>query len=225
MQGDRANPRLSLRSLDLLGSDAELRERAEAALRDRDAHQVPGLHTGRDATGSVTVLLGDDGQVRDVTVARDWSRRIGAAGVGEALFEAYAAAVRSTLEATALAEPQQEPPPAEAASPQGPRGESAAHEAADQDWMRRVWQTLQDNDAKLEELARRPDGIADESAVSPHGSLTARHRAGSIVAITGDPDLIAELDTGQLQYEAHALLRSCGEIRSGTEPEVAPWTN
>ena len=41
MQGDRAHLRLSLRSLDLLGSDAELRERAEAALRDRDAHRFP----------------------------------------------------------------------------------------------------------------------------------------------------------------------------------------
>ena len=214
MQGDTPHPRFTLRSLDLLGSDAELREEAEAALRQRDAHQPSGVHPGQDPTGSVTVFLGDDGQVRDVTVDRAWSRRVGVADVGEALFAAYRAAMRATLEAAALAELEPEPDPAEPAVPTPPRQRPAPDEAADQEWLRRVWETLESNDAVLAELSRQPEGADEETLVSPYGSLTARHRAGSIVAITGDPELIAELDAGQLQYEAHALLRSCGEIRS-----------
>jgi len=226
MQGDRSHLRLTLTSLDVLGTDAELRAQAEQALRERDPQPAPGLHAGRDETGSVTVFLADDGQVQDVTVARDWLRRIGPAGVGEALFDAYAAATRSTIEAAVLVELQQSPATsaadaeaaAEAARPaegRRPGAETAgSDEAADHQWLQRVWQTLHDIDTDLEDLARQRDVVPEQTVTSPHGSLTARHRAGGIVSITGDRDLLADLDAGQLQYEAHALLSACAEIRS-----------
>lgn len=212
MQRDRRNVRLSLASLDVLGDDAQLRAHAEQVVQERKARPEPSPHAGRDQTGSVEVLVADDGQVRDVTIERNWRARIGPAAVGQALFEAYVMAVQSAVEAAAVRQMQQERPAASRAVWEPKR--AAADEVDEHLWLRRVWQSLHDIDTDLERLSRSPDAAPEQTITSPHGGLTARLRSGGIVAVTSDPARIAGLDAGQLQFEARSLLRTCAVVRS-----------
>ncbi|TDC38677.1 hypothetical protein E1211_06440 [Micromonospora sp. 15K316] len=94
MQRDRQHVRLSLASLDFLGTDAQLRAQAEYALRESDTRRQRTVNSGRDPTGSIAVFVDEDGQVEEVTVGPAWHSQVGVSGFADALFEAYAASTR-----------------------------------------------------------------------------------------------------------------------------------
>ncbi|MEH0825738.1 MULTISPECIES: hypothetical protein [unclassified Micromonospora] len=193
--------RLSLASLDFLGSDTELRTQAQRAYLKTDTRQVPGPHTGQDQTGSVTVLVDAHRDVEDVSIAHDWRSQLGVAGLADALFQAYTAALHTALEATALQELQtdQDTPP-----PTAPASDAGQDDRVDEEhlWLQRTWRTLHEIDADLQRLAQEPNVEAEQAISSPHGCLTLRLRGGSIVAITQDVGRIARMDAGQVQFEA-----------------------
>lgn len=206
MRDNRRNVRLSLASLDFLGSDAELRAGAERAMREAEAGPGPDGYTGRDRTGTVTVHAGaPEGTVDSVTVRQDWRARLGAGGFPDALFEAYTAVVRATLEAAALRALREEHEPRPA-----PRAPDApdSREADEHLWLRRTWETLHRIDADLARLSQTASPEAEGRIVSPNGSLTLHLRGGTIAAVTGDAGLLARSDAGQLQYEALTVLRT-----------------
>ncbi|MBM0255739.1 hypothetical protein [Micromonospora sp. 4G55] len=212
MQRDRRNARLSLASLDFLGSDVELRAQAQQAYLQTDSRQTPGTHTGKDSTGSVTVLIDAHRDVEDVSIAHDWRRQLGVGGLADALFQAYTAALHTALEATALQELQTDqdaPPPATPAS-----GAAQDQEVDEHLWLRRTWRTLHEIDADLQRLTQEPNVEAEQAISSPYGSLALRLRGGSIVAITQDVGRIARMDAGQVQFEARSLFRTYTLARS-----------
>lgn len=207
MRRDRRSVRLSLASLDFLGSDTELQAQAHQAYLKTDFRQAPGTHAGQDRTGSVTVLVDAHRDVGDVSISRDWRSRLGGAGLADALFQAYTAALHTALEATALQELQTDqdtPPPTALASDAG------QDDRVDEEhlWLRRTWRTLHEVDADLQRLAQESNVAAEQAISSPHGCLTLRLRGGSIVAITQDVGRIARMDAGQVQFEALSLFRT-----------------
>ncbi|MFJ8581144.1 hypothetical protein [Micromonospora sp. NPDC093277] len=205
MERDRRNVRLSLASLDVLGTDSELRAQVEHAMREVDSRPAPDAFAGHDRTGSIMVRVSAAGQVEDVSVGRDWRTHLGLDGAAQALFEAYVAALQATLEAAALRALQRD----QAASPPAAQAATAEPDEVDEHlWLRRTWQTLHEIDADLERLTHEPGPPAEETIPSPEGSLTVHVRAGSITAITGDVARLARLDVGQLRYEALDVLRS-----------------
>ncbi|SCF35506.1 hypothetical protein GA0074696_4777 [Micromonospora purpureochromogenes] len=203
MQRDRRSARLSLASLDFLGSDTELRTQAHQAYLKTDCRQAPGTHTGQDRTGSVTVLIDAHRDVEDVSIAQNWRSQLGVGGLADALFQAYTAALHTALEASALQELQtdQDTPPTTPAS------DANQDDHADEEhlWLRRTWRTLHEIDADLQQLAQEPNVDAEQAISGPHGCLTLRLRGGSIVAITQDVARIAHMDAGQVQFEARSL--------------------
>jgi len=90
---------------DLLRSVTELthRLRRAQAVLTAAAAQARGVCDGTDRTGSITILIDDDGTARDVHVAADWRRRLSPAEVGPAVVAADADAARRRATATAEA--------------------------------------------------------------------------------------------------------------------------
>jgi len=95
---------------DLLGSVAELthRLRREQATLARALAHGRGVGDGTDETGSITIVLDDEGTARDIVVAADWRRRLPPTQIGAAVVAADGAAAqrRATATAEALAEAQ-----------------------------------------------------------------------------------------------------------------------
>lgn len=93
---------------DLLRSVTELthRLRRAQAVLAAAAAQARGVRDGTDSTGSITIVIDDDGTARDVHVAADWRQRLSPAEVGPAVVAADAEAARRRAVATvgALAE-------------------------------------------------------------------------------------------------------------------------
>jgi len=90
---------------DVLRSVTELTRslrQAQAALATATA-QACDVCDGTDSTGSITIVLDDDGTARDVRVATDWRRRLSPAEVGPAVVAADAEAARRRAAATAEA--------------------------------------------------------------------------------------------------------------------------
>ncbi|WP_280841088.1 hypothetical protein [Micromonospora sp. A200] len=199
--------RLSLASLDVLGSDTELRAQAQQAYLKTDTRQAPGTHTGQDRTGSIAVLVDGHRDVEDVSISQDWRSQLGVGGLADALFQAYTAALQTALEAAALRELQtdQDTPP-----PTAPASDAGQDDHVDEEhlWLRRTWRTLHEIDADLQRLAHEPNVDAEQAMSSPHGCLTLRLRGGSIVAITQDVARIARMDVGQVQFEARSLFQT-----------------
>ncbi|MEV6373681.1 hypothetical protein [Micromonospora musae] len=212
MQRDGERPRRSLASLDFLGSDAQLRAQAEYALRESDDRRQLSVNSGQDPSGSVAVFVDEDGQVEEVTVGPAWRDQVGVRGFADALFEAYHAALRAVVEASAMRQLRQGFRTAPGATPDPVN--TSADDLDEQLWLRRTWQTLQAIDADLRQLARRPACPAERDLTSPSGCLTLHLRGGSVVAITGDIRLIAALDAGRLRSEAQALFRAHALARS-----------
>ncbi|MFG2062706.1 hypothetical protein ACGFIK_14945 [Micromonospora sp. NPDC048871] len=220
MGEDRRHIRLSLATLDSLGSDEELREQVTLALRRAESDRRPSTHSGQDPTGAITVVVDSAGQVEDVTVTRDWRSRVGVSGAPEALFTAYTTAVQAAVETVALRQLRADSN--EAARPQpNNTGEAASTSEVgpdDEQWLRQTWQTLHDLDIELEGLARPPQMVSEQEVASPSGVLTLRMRDGGVVSIVGDVRRIAQLDAAALRYEAHALFRTYALVRSQNRP-------
>ncbi|MFD2767954.1 hypothetical protein [Micromonospora eburnea] len=214
MQRDRRNVRLSLASLDVLGSDSELRAQVEHAMREAESRPMPDAFAGHDRTGTITVRVNAAGQVEDVSIGRDWRTHLGLDGAAQALFAAYMAAVQATLEAVALQALQRD----RSASP--PAAQADADEVDEHLWLRHTWRTLHEIDADLERLTHAQPPQAEETISSPQGSLTLHVRGGSVTAITGDVARLARLDASQLRYEAIDVLRAfdLAHPRNGEAP-------
>ncbi|MFY1620917.1 hypothetical protein [Micromonospora sp. WMMD736] len=207
MQHGSRRERPELASLDFLGDDSVLREKADRALRETGRGLRPEDCSGADQTGSVRVVVDTQREVSAVTIARDWRSHLGPSGFADALFEAYAAAVQAALEAAALLHLQtQERDPA--ASDQAPLDRSPDRDVDEYTWLRDTWRTLSDLDAELDAATRLPRRTDESSMSSPNGCLTLHIRAGGIAGITGDVRRIARADAGQLQFEARSLFRA-----------------
>jgi hypothetical protein len=90
---------------DLLGSITELtrRLRREQATLVRAMAQAREVQGGTDESGSITVLVDDEGTARDVRVHADWRSRLTPAQVGAAVVAADGEAARRRATATAEA--------------------------------------------------------------------------------------------------------------------------
>lgn len=93
--------------MDLLDSLSELTRQvgqSRAAL-DRAVARGREIHDGTDDSGTVTILIDDDGTARDVRVAADWRARLPTSELGPAVVAAdtEAATRRAGATATALA--------------------------------------------------------------------------------------------------------------------------
>jgi len=89
---------------DVHRSVTELTQRLQRARAGLTAATAQAVGDGTDRTGSITIVLGDDGIARDVHVAADWRRRLNPAGVGPAVVAADAEAARRHAAATAEAD-------------------------------------------------------------------------------------------------------------------------
>ncbi|MGN9920404.1 hypothetical protein [Micromonospora palomenae] len=199
--------RLSLASLDFLGSETELQAQAQQAYLKTDSGQAPGTHTGQDQTGSVTVLVDAHRDVEDVSISRDWRGQLGVGGLADAFFQAYTSALQTALEAAALRELQADQ---DRPAPTTSTSDAGQDDGVDEEhlWLRRTWRTLHEIDADLQRLAQKPNVEVEQAISSPHGCLTLRLRGGSIVAITQDVARLARMDAGQVQFEARSLFQT-----------------
>jgi hypothetical protein len=108
---------------DLLRSVTELTHRlrrAQAVMNAAAAH-ARGVHDGTDGTdgtGSITIVIDDDGTARDVLVAPDWRRRLSPADVGPAVVAADTEAARRRVAATVEALVEANPSVGEAGAPE-----------------------------------------------------------------------------------------------------------
>ncbi|SCG38292.1 hypothetical protein [Micromonospora coxensis] len=205
-QHERRNLRLSLASLDALGSDAELRAQAEQVRREAETQPAPDSPAGHDQTGSITVHTDREGHVKDVAVLRDWRARLTPGEVPDALFEAYSAAMRAVVELAAIRRLTDDPTEGSpAAARPGTRYDDELDEHL---WLRRTWRTLHEIDADLERLARQPDMPVEKTITSLNGCLTLHLRGSGITAITGSVERIGRLDAGELRFEARSLFQA-----------------
>lgn len=220
--GDGHGERLTLASLDVLGDSDELRERARRLLRERGGDTRPARrHEGTDPSGSVRVAVDGRGRVTDVDVDATWRQRVGASGFPGALFEAYTAAVRTALEAAALAAVEarstspskawpQRAPEAGSRPSVGPRAPAPEREVDERAWLRRTWATLDGIDAQLSRLSQSnaAAGPGERDVSSPDGLLTLRMRGRGVTGVTGDARLLAVADPQRLRREALAAFRA-----------------
>ncbi|KAB1920173.1 hypothetical protein F8280_24030 [Micromonospora noduli] len=214
MQQDSRHERLQLASLDFLGDDPALREQADRALRETGRQLRPEECSGADHTGSVRVMVDTQRNVSAVTIAHDWRRRLGPSRFANALFEAYAAAVQAALEVVALLRLQTEER-GPAAPDQEPLDRSPGRDVDQHTWLRDTWRTLSDLDAELDAATRLTRRTDELSMVSPNSCLTLHIRGGGITGITGDVRRIAQVDAGQLQFEARSLFRAFALASAG----------
>ncbi|WP_157745132.1 hypothetical protein [Micromonospora coxensis] len=207
MQHERRNLRLSLASLDGLGSAPELRARAEQVRREAQAQPAPDSPAGHDRTGSIAVHTDREGRVEDVTVLRDWRARLTPGEVPDALFEAYSTAMRAVVELAAIRRLTDDPTGSTASAARPGTGHDE-DELDEHLWLRRTWRTLHEIDADLERLTRQPDMPVEKTITSPNGCLTLHLRGSGITAITGSVERIGRLDAGELRFEARSLLQA-----------------
>jgi hypothetical protein len=88
---------------DLLSSVTELTQRLRREQADLIRANARGrqVRDGTDESGSITIVLDDDGTARDVLVAADWRRRLNPAQVGSAVVAADSRAAHRRAAATA----------------------------------------------------------------------------------------------------------------------------
>jgi len=156
--------RQELVSLDVLGSDEELRaaardeRRAEAADADADAE-------GRDASRAVTVRVDRRGQISAVLISAWWRDDLTPSGLQEALLTAYRAAI---AQATARIAPHGPDRPAPAGAPATPGDDYAGD---DYGWFSSIRRRLDQTDEALVHSGERltqPHG-ADRVIAGPDG--------------------------------------------------------
>lgn len=195
---------LVLASLDVLGDDGELRERARAELRATTPDTGPA-----DGRAAIRVTVNDRGLVEDVTVDRNWRDHVAPEAFADTLFRAYAAALAPLVNAPALR--------AFAAYEQGDRRPSPDTRATASTpppadprvWLASVWNTLRDLDDTLHRLERgQPDDTQLRTVTDPQGHLTATCRDGQVTAVTGDARRIGAADAQRLRTAALAVFRA-----------------
>ncbi|WP_144122483.1 hypothetical protein [Catellatospora sichuanensis] len=204
---------LALASLDFLGDDDELRERARAEQLAADGEPGPAdRRQGVAASGAIRVTTSAQGLVDDVEVTRNWREHVDPDAFADALFEAYAAALAQTVNAAALREFAASEQDGGLRRRPGTRGTSTASPEPPADaqvWLATVWDTLRELDDTLHRLERgRPEGESVRRVASPHGLLTATCRGRQVTAVSGDARRIREADPQQLRTEALAVFRA-----------------
>ncbi|WP_166379160.1 hypothetical protein [Catellatospora methionotrophica] len=208
---------LALASLDFLGGEHELRERACSEVRAAGAALgTVGRSVGEAAGGSIQVTTNARGQVDDVQVSRDWSTKIEADAFAGQLFQAYRAALMQAINTVALRKFAESEQNDDSGRPAAGGGAIAEPSVDSREWLASVWADLREVDDTLHRLERQTSAVEVERKVaSPHGYLTATCRAGHVTAISGDTRRIRGADSQQLRAAALAIFRAA---QSGDQP-------
>lgn len=197
---------LVLASLDVLGDDGELHERARAELRAADRDSGPADGEGQTA---IRVTVSAQGLVEDVSVSRDWRAHVEPSAFADTLFQAYAAALGQLVNASALrafAAYEQTGDRRPGSAGTAPTA-SGAPPAEPRVWLASVWDTLRELDDTLHRL-ERGQGTDARTVTDPYGHLTATCRGGQVTAVTGDARRIGAADPQQLRAAALAVFRA-----------------
>ncbi|MEU4555978.1 hypothetical protein [Micromonospora violae] len=201
---------MTLASLDFLGDLQDLRERVQH-LPDQlgDEFHEDAQHQGADQSDSVWVGVDARGRVTSLDISRRWRDRLVVSDFPLALYEAYTAAVRKSMEAGALASARSAP-----VSADRPRTSLALPEPelGDDEWRRARWDRLDVIRAELRRLAERdPSPSRQERAVSgPDGYVTLRLLGEDLVGITGEVGRIARADVELIRTDALAAFQRAG---------------
>jgi hypothetical protein len=192
------------------------RSRALAQLPADGARPTPqSSFSGSDTAEIIVVTVDPTGLVRDVDLRRDWRRTVSAESLPAAIFDAYTAALKASLEAVALARlweaeqqrkaseptvverrPDVDPPPTD------------EHEWLA--WIRGSLLELDDEAHRVDLLAR---GRADRSrtVTGPYGVFQVTIQGQAVTAVRADPTRIGATDLARLRQDALEALRSAGQ--------------
>jgi len=176
-------------SLDVLGTDEELRAASRAEAAGRSGGDFDDEAEGRDESRAVTVRIDRAGRVSDVLISTWWRDDLSPSGLGAALLAAY----RSALTRAAAAVGDRIPDAAGARA--WPVGYAGPTEMIDDDaaWLEDVRHRLdrvQDNLDRVDRLRR--DGPIERTVSGPAGYVQVTVR-GEVVS--------------QVQVDAHAAMR------------------
>jgi hypothetical protein len=211
-----------LARLDALGDRAELRRRAEEALRGLNPDPRPGARQeGTDDSNSVWVTVDAGGTVIDVSISSRWSDRMSGERLGAAVLQAYSRAHDKRVAAAALAalrgahDGSTSEVPAEPYDPQMP-------DISDARWLGWVWQTLGEAGLRLDQLAAaRPADAPHERTVAGPGGYVRLQVAGT--AVTGvlvDSLRVAERQPEVIAADTRAAFAAAR--RAAPETRAAP---
>ena len=164
--------RRELVSLDVLGSDDELRAAAASEQRAPEGAEAEG----RDASRAVTVRVDARGRVTDVLISNWWRDDLTPSGLQEAVLTAYRDGVgKATARLT--------PPLVEEVTPSDGTAEPDDFEGDDYDWylsiQRRLDQTAEALAQSGERLTEMP---ADERVITAPAGLVRLVLSGGVVA-------------------------------------------
>jgi DNA-binding protein YbaB len=174
--------RRELVSLDVLGSDEELRAAAAREQRSPGGAEAEG----RDPSRAVTIRVDGRGRVADVLISNWWRDDLTPSGLQEAVLSAY-------RDGLAQATAQLAPQPAEEATPTGGPAEPDDHEGDDHGWFLGIRRRL---DRTEEALAQSGERLAQAQ--------------GPARVISGPAGLVRLVLTGgivsEVQIDARAAL-------------------
>lgn len=194
----------------------QLREEADVLAQQVEAAQAASSReqSGEDSTGAVTVRLAADGSIHDIEVDQAWREVVALERLGDAVVEAYGAAVTLRLEDFSAAfDAEQERPPA----PRPPSGADVAGEIEraiarderfDDDGLESVIALLAEINDSLDHFTEQLETI---TAVTHTG----RSRAGHVRATVG-----ATGELAGITYDARWLV-GAHEFNIGRETTEA----
>lgn len=167
-----------------------------------------GMFAGADETGTIRVRVDAAARVADLEIDGEWHRRVRPDGFAAALFGAYVNAAHQAMSAAHAAR-----------IPESARSGDTGRDRAGDGMRHRLEAALQGSREAARRLAQARTAPAPEASTAhgPHGYVTARGQAGSIVAIEADPDAIRHTTADRLRRDALAALRSAQDHDAGRD--------
>ena len=193
-----------LAPVDRLGDPETLRKQADEAKADLGADLRPGAaQTGADPAGCVRVRMNPAGDVVDVTVDRQWSRRLGPDELGAAVLVAYQQATLKRAVAIAAASVPAAAEPVEGRATG--RYDPGMPDIDDEHWLDWVWASLSESRRRLDDLDLRRAAAPPEVFVEgPAGLVRLRVTGRTITAVLIDAVSTAERSPGLVAADLSA---------------------
>jgi hypothetical protein len=203
--------------LDEFVADAEQsRSRALAQLPADGTRPPPrSSFSGEDRAQIVVVTVDPAGMVRDVDLHRDWRQTVSAESLPAAIFDAYTAALKASLEAVALtrlweAEQQRKAgePTVVERRPDVDLPPTDEHEWLA--WVRRSLLELNDEVHRIDLLGRSVSKDRTRTLTGAYGLFQVTVQGQIVTAVRADPTRIGAADLAHLRQDALDALRSAG---------------